>query len=78
MVPGMVHCRRGPGAWVTDYVDPLVKWREEGRAPDRIVASRPAEDDGGDNGFTRPLCVYPKLAQYKGDDPAHADSYECK
>lgn len=78
MVPGMVHCRRGPGAWVTDYIDPLVKWREEGRAPDRIVASRPAEDDGGDSGFTRPLCEYPKLAQYKRGDLAHADSYECK
>ena len=31
MVPGMVHCAGGPGAWDTDYVEPLVAWREEER-----------------------------------------------
>ena len=32
MVPGMTHCAGGPGAWLTDYVTPLVSWREEGKA----------------------------------------------
>ena len=41
MVPGMVHCAGGPGAWEADYVDPLVKWTEQGEAPGRIVAEHP-------------------------------------
>ena len=89
MVPGMVHCGRGPGAWHADYVDPIVKWAEEGEAPERIVAKRPADptprshaDPGrwpeGMPAITRPLCVYPKLAQYDGEgDPDDEQSFRC-
>ncbi|MEM7080110.1 MAG: tannase/feruloyl esterase family alpha/beta hydrolase [Pseudomonadota bacterium] len=88
MVPGMVHCVAGPGAWVADYVDPLVEWRENGKAPDRIEASsgakrftmvpeeRSAQDD---EPFTRPLCAYPELARFKGrGDVDKASSYVCE
>ena len=76
MVPGMVHCALGPGAWVADYVDPLVAWREDGEAPDEIQAARPAD---AETQFTRPLCVYPKLASYNGrGDPTDADNFSCK
>ena len=88
MVPGMVHCAAGPGAWVADYVDPLVQWREQGDAPDRIEAKTgmkrfsmdrlqpyvPSEDD-----FTRPLCVYPELARYTGrGDNRSSENYACR
>ncbi len=88
MVPGMVHCQAGPGAWVADYVDPLVQWREEGQAPDRIEAEHPgyvrfslqsssAKPQG--KKFTRPLCAYPQLAAYKGDgDTAHSRNFACE
>ena len=76
MVPGLVHCAGGPGAWQTDYLAPLVAWREEGEAPGRLVAEHPSEtdfahlapDDRLDSAgsFTRPLCPHPGRAQYNG------------
>ena len=39
MVPGMLHCVGGPGAWVADYVSPMVDWVERGEAPERIVGT---------------------------------------
>ncbi len=41
MVPGMVHCAGGPGAWAADYVEALVDWVEGGVEPNRIVATHP-------------------------------------
>ena len=77
MVPGMVHCAGGPGAWDTDYVEPLVAWREEGTAPDRLVAKTPEPAEMGhltpdervaqERRFSRPLCPYPELARYRGE-----------
>ncbi len=88
MVPGMVHCAGGPGAWRTDYADPIVRWRENGEAPDRLVATHPgpmgldhldAEAVTGQRrSFTRPLCAYPELAQYDGEgDPDDEASFTC-
>ena len=88
MIPGMVHCAGGPGAWQADYTDPIVKWREDGEAPERIVATHPgavamdhldAEAVTGQNrSFTRPLCAYPELAQYDGSsDPDDESSFRC-
>ena len=90
MVPGMTHCAGGPGAWQTDYVTPLVNWREQGEAPDRIIGVqpganvafdhlRPSDEGVATDSFTRPQCVYPKMAQYTGDgDPADAASFVCQ
>ena len=39
MVPGMLHCAGGPGAWVADYVGPMVDWVEEGQAPEEIIGA---------------------------------------
>ena len=41
MVPGMVHCLGGPGAWAADYIQAIVDWVESDVAPDRIVAEHP-------------------------------------
>ncbi len=41
MVPGMLHCAGGPGAWAADYVGPMVEWVENGQAPSRIIATHP-------------------------------------
>ncbi len=75
MVPGMIHCSRGPGAWVADYVDPLVAWTEKGVAPERIEASRP----GPEPAFTRPLCAWPETAKYGGEgDVNDAVNWSCR
>jgi len=88
MVPGMVHCAAGPGAWVADYVEPLVKWRETGEAPDRIEArtgmkrfslDRARQPAVSDDDFSRPLCPYPALARYDGKgDPNLSENFSCR
>jgi hypothetical protein len=93
MVPGMGHCFSGPGAWVFngannpgnpvdpehDVVAAVDRWVEKGIAPDQIIATK-YNDDVPANGaaFTRPLCPYPELAQYKGfGNPNDAANFRC-
>jgi feruloyl esterase len=72
MVPGMGHCGGGEGPNNFDMVSALEQWVEQGKRPERIIASR-AED--GKMVRTRPLCPYPQIATYKGtgsiDDAAN-------
>ena len=88
MVPGMVHCAGGPGAWQVDWVAPLVQWREKGTTPKRIVGTRPASTQAMDHlapasgttadSFTRPHCPYPQYAEYRGrGDVADERNYQC-
>ncbi len=67
MVPGMDHCRGGPGTDQFDALSAVMAWRERGQAPDRILASG--------HGRTRPLCPHPQVARYSGtgssDDAAN-------
>jgi feruloyl esterase len=63
MVPGMLHCAGGPGPSTFDMVSALENWVENGRAPERVVASHSTK---GVEDRTRPLCVYPKVAVYTG------------
>jgi hypothetical protein len=63
MVPGMQHCLGGTNA--TDRFDPIAeleRWLDTGNAPNVMLASKVS------NGVVvnrRPLCAYPKVAQYK-------------
>jgi feruloyl esterase len=72
MVPGMGHCGGGEGPNTFDTVSALEQWKEQGRAPARIVASHRT---AGHADRTRPLCPYPQVAKYKGsgsiDDEAN-------
>jgi feruloyl esterase len=87
MAPGMEHCSRGAGpesfgqayrgdAPIVDaehdMLTALISWVEEGRAPNRIIASHLT---AGSVDRTRPLCPYPQRARYKGagstDDAAN-------
>ena len=88
-IPGMDHCRRGPATDQFDAISALVKWVEQGQAPDRIIASvRGAGNAGGQNddlpakwsaNRTRPLCAYPTVATYKGSGSIEdASSFVCK
>ena len=75
MVPGMTHCRGGPGASQFDAQKAIEAWVERGVAPDRIEASH-AED--GVVTRTRPLCPYPQTAQYDGTgDTNDAANFVC-
>jgi feruloyl esterase len=71
-VPGMGHCSGGPGTTQFDMMPELQAWVEQGRAPERVIASRLLDDK---TTRTRPLCLYPKVARWSGkgssDDAAN-------
>jgi len=90
MAPGMAHCRRGNGpdsfgqAFAGDppivdaehdMLSALMRWVENGKAPEKIVASRVVNDQVA---VTRPLCPYPQRAQYQGKgDVNDAKNFTC-
>lgn len=57
----------------------LMRWVENGTAPERLVATK-YKDDSASNGVQsqRPLCPYPLQAKYIGGEVAKAESWECK
>jgi len=63
MVPGMGHCAGGDGTSTFSMIDAISAWVEQGKAPDRIEASRVR---AGKTDRTRPLCPYPQVAVYNG------------
>jgi feruloyl esterase len=60
MVPGMGHCGGGEGPNRFDMVGALEQWREQDKAPVRIVAST------RDGKQSRPLCPFPQVPKYRG------------
>jgi feruloyl esterase len=77
MMPGVNHCGGGPGTSLIDAFSPLVDWVENGRAPDSIPGTAPANTPWP--GRTRPLCPYPEFAHYKGSGDINvASSFECR
>ena len=76
-VPGMNHCAGGPATDQFDAFNALVNWVEKNAAPETIVATAgPASPWPG---RTRPLCVYPAQARYKGSGSMEdASSFACR
>jgi len=76
MVPGMGHCSGGEGPDIFDKISVLEQWVEQGRAPDRIIASHLT---AGKPDRTRPLCPYPQIARYQGSGSIdEAANFVCK
>jgi feruloyl esterase len=74
VVPGFGHCNGGSGLDRFDPLTPMVNWVERGIAPEVMIAT-------GNNfpGRSRPLCVYPKTAFYKGSGSIEdASSFTCR
>jgi feruloyl esterase len=90
LVPGMAHCgggdgpnRFGNGNAVSstepehDIFSALVRWVEQGTAPDRIIGTGTVPGDAT-TPLTRPLCPYPQAAQYRGSgDVNDAANFVC-
>lgn len=73
-VPGMSHCGGGPSLDHFDMLTAVVNWVERGTAPDSVIATGKAFP-----GRSRPLCAYPKHAQYSGHgDSEDARSFSCQ
>jgi len=93
MVPGMAHCSggAGPNAFGNgtnngsvidadhDLLKALERWREQGAAPDQIIATHYVNNVASQGvQFQRPLCPYPQRSAYKGaGDPSLASSFRC-
>jgi len=75
MLPGVLHCRGGPGADHFDRMGEITAWVEKGQQPSRIIAWRMS---GGQVESTRALCAYPQVARYLGTgDTKLAENYSC-
>jgi feruloyl esterase len=74
LVPGMAHCGGGPALDHFDMLSAVVDWVEKGTAPDSVIATGQAFP-----GRSRPLCAYPKHAQYNGNgDTQDARNFRCQ
>ena len=77
LAPGVGHCAGGAGPAPTGQFDTVVKWVEEGQAPDTLTAVR--RDGSGAITRSRPLCQYPLVARYKGSGSTdEAANFECR
>ncbi len=74
-VPGMGHCQGGSATLDRfDMLSAIVDWVEKGTAPDSVNATGAAFP-----GRSRPLCAYPKHAEYKGSgDTNDAANFVCR
>jgi feruloyl esterase len=72
MMPGVNHCRSGPGPDTFDKMAAIESFVASGKSPAQIVASRIT---AGKVDRTRPLCPFGQVAKYKGtgstDDAAN-------
>lgn len=74
LVPGMSHCGGGPSLDQFDMLTAVVNWVEKGIAPDSVNATGNTFP-----GRSRPLCAYPKHAQYIGSgDTEDARNFRCQ
>jgi hypothetical protein len=74
LVPGMSHCGGGPSLDHFDMLSPIVNWVEKGVAPESVIATGRAFP-----GRSRPLCAYPKHAQYMGHgNTEDASNFSCQ
>lgn len=72
-VPGMNHCAGGPALDNFDALTAITEWVEQGKAPDSMIATGAQFPN-----VSRPLCAYPKHAQYNGTGPRNdAASFTC-
>ncbi|RYP67921.1 hypothetical protein DL771_006954 [Monosporascus sp. 5C6A] len=63
-----------------DVILAMMKWVEEGGAPEKLVATK-FKDDNATAGVQsqRPLCVYPRQAKYRGTgDVNMPENWECE
>ena len=74
LVPGMRHCGGGPALDQFDMLGAVVNWVERGTRPESVIATGQAFP-----GRSRPLCAYPKHAQYTGQgDTNDARNFICQ
>jgi feruloyl esterase len=64
LAPGVDHGFRGAGCTPVGINEAIIRWVEDGKAPDKLIAEK--RDKNGKVIRTRPLFPYPQVAKYKG------------
>jgi feruloyl esterase len=73
-IPGMSHFGGGYALDQFDFLSAMVNWVEKGTAPQSVVVTGKSFP-----GRSRPLCPYPKHAQYKGQGSTEdGANFECR
>ena len=76
MAPGMAHCGGGTGPNQFAAMASMERWRENGVAPQSLLAARVVNNKVE---RTRPLCPYPQTAHYTGTGSINdASNFVCK
>jgi feruloyl esterase len=71
----MAHCGGGAGTSTFDALGALEQWVEQGAAPQQLIGRHTSN---GVVDRTRPICAYPKVAQYRGTGSTDAaESFAC-
>jgi feruloyl esterase len=64
VAPGAQHCTSAAGPAPGDPLGAVVDWVEQHQAPDELPGVK--TDQSGNVVMTRPICMYPLVARYKG------------
>lgn len=89
MLPGVAHCRRGPGCDAVDWISYIEAWVEQGQAPEQVISHHLAKEQNylglprpryplpaGSFDHARPVYPYPATVRYRGrGDPKDAGSW---
>ena len=76
LMPGVLHCGGGVGPDTADWTTTIADWVENGKAPDRVIATKVAN---GAVTRSRPLCPYPQKAVYSGSGSTDDErSFVCR
>ena len=77
LMPGVGHCGGGVGPDQADFLGAIERWKEQGVAPDQIIATKPA-GRGASAPMSRPLCPHPQVARYNGSGSTDdAKNFSC-
>ncbi len=72
LMPGVEHCRGGPGADQVGLLDALDDWVSSDTSPDRLIGTK------ADKSLTRPHCAWPNVAQFGGSgDVNDPSAWQC-
>jgi feruloyl esterase len=76
LAPGVAHCAGGSGPQPDNPFNALVNWVERGKAPRTLAGV--TRDSTGAVTASRPICLYPEVATYRGHgDTTRASSFVC-
>ncbi|KAI1091768.1 tannase and feruloyl esterase [Rostrohypoxylon terebratum] len=76
---GATHSVPGFSDAEHDIILSMMRWVEEGQAPDQLIATKFVNDTASLGvERQRPLCPYPKQSKYIAGDPNDSASWECR